>query len=82
MMGVPVNTCKYSLPVNIPKSKDEATLSSLGWLNRKVVLTVGQLQAQKSQDMMIRAIPEILKHPPNFCMLWWVMENKKKNWSP
>jgi phosphatidylinositol alpha-1,6-mannosyltransferase len=50
----------------IPKNKDEATLSSLGWLNRKVVLTVGRLQARKGQDMMIKAIPAILKHIPNF----------------
>jgi phosphatidylinositol alpha-1,6-mannosyltransferase len=50
----------------VPKSKDEATLSSLGWLDKKVVLTVGRLQARKGQDMMIRAIPEIIKYIPNF----------------
>jgi phosphatidylinositol alpha-1,6-mannosyltransferase len=50
----------------VPKHKNAISLRSLGWLDKKVVLTVGRLQARKGQDMMIRAIPEILNTLPNF----------------
>jgi phosphatidylinositol alpha-1,6-mannosyltransferase len=50
----------------VPKPKNEKSLTSLNWINKRVVLTVGRLQARKGQDMMIKAIPEILKATPNF----------------
>jgi phosphatidylinositol alpha-1,6-mannosyltransferase len=50
----------------VPKHRNEKFLTSMGWLGKKVVLTVGRLQARKGQDMMIKAIPEILKTLPNF----------------
>jgi phosphatidylinositol alpha-1,6-mannosyltransferase len=50
----------------VPKKRDEKSLTSLNWIDKKVVLTVGRLQARKGQDMMIKAIPEILKATPNF----------------
>jgi phosphatidylinositol alpha-1,6-mannosyltransferase len=52
--------------VFVPKEKDEAVLSTLGWTGKKVALTVGRLQARKGQDMMIKAVPEIIKTIPNF----------------
>jgi phosphatidylinositol alpha-1,6-mannosyltransferase len=50
----------------VPQEKDESILSALGWSERKVALTVGRLQARKGQDMMIRAIPQIIKEIPSF----------------
>jgi phosphatidylinositol alpha-1,6-mannosyltransferase len=50
----------------VPANKEQKILSTLGWSNKKVVLTVGRLQARKGQDMMIRAVPEIIKYIPNF----------------
>lgn len=52
--------------VFVPANTNQAILSALGWSNKKVVLTVGRLQARKGQDMMIRAVAEIIKHIPNF----------------
>ena len=49
----------------VPADPNPAIRENLGWLNKKVVLTVGRLQARKGQDMMIRALPEIKKHIPN-----------------
>jgi phosphatidylinositol alpha-1,6-mannosyltransferase len=48
-----------------PAPRDEAVRRRLGWEGRSVVLTVGALQPRKGQDMMIRAIPQILKAVPN-----------------
>ncbi|MCF2947760.1 glycosyltransferase family 4 protein [Paraglaciecola aquimarina] len=50
----------------VPKAKDESVLASLGWTGKQVALTVGRLQARKGQDMMIKAVPEIIKKIPNF----------------
>lgn len=50
----------------VPANKDQTILSALGWANKKVVLTVGRLQARKGQDMMIKAVSDIIKHIPNF----------------
>lgn len=44
--------------------KDETFLASMGWQNKRVILTVGRLQARKGQDKMIEAMPEIVKHCP------------------
>ncbi|WP_414828131.1 glycosyltransferase family 4 protein [Alteromonas sp. H39] len=37
----------------------------MGWENKHVLLTVGRLQQRKGQDMMIQAMPDILKQYPN-----------------
>jgi phosphatidylinositol alpha-1,6-mannosyltransferase len=50
----------------VPKQRNQESLTSLNWIDKIVVLTVGRLQARKGQDMMIKAIPEILKAKPNF----------------
>ena len=50
----------------VPEQRNEKSLTSLNWINKRIVLTVGRLQARKGQDMMIKAIPEILKAKPNF----------------
>lgn len=50
----------------IPTEKNDQVLANLGWQGKRVVLTVGRLQARKGQDMMIRAVPEIIKTVPNF----------------
>ncbi|WP_233267311.1 glycosyltransferase family 4 protein [Paraglaciecola sp. L3A3] len=52
--------------VFVPNNKDETVLASLGWTGKKVALTVGRLQARKGQDMMIKAVPEILTKISNF----------------
>jgi phosphatidylinositol alpha-1,6-mannosyltransferase len=49
----------------IPAPKNIEILSRLAWVDKKVVLTVGRLQARKGQDMMIRALPAIKKVIPN-----------------
>jgi phosphatidyl-myo-inositol dimannoside synthase len=49
----------------VPAEHSAEIRSSLGWLDKKVVLTVGRLQARKGQDMMIRALPAIKKDIPN-----------------
>lgn len=43
--------------------KDEAIPQ--GWENRTVILTVGRLQRRKGQDMMIRAMPGLVKQYPD-----------------
>ena len=51
----------------VPAAADNAFKQHMGWQGRKVIITVGRLQARKGQDMMIRAtallkqqFPEIL----------------------
>ena len=51
----------------VPAAEDNAFKQHMGWQGRKVIITVGRLQARKGQDMMIRAtallkqqFPEIL----------------------
>ena len=44
--------------------KDEDFLNSMGWQGKRVILTVGRLQARKGQDKMIQAMPEIVKRCP------------------
>lgn len=50
----------------VPKDRDDSVLAKLGWQERKVALTVGRLQARKGQDIMIQAVPDIVKEIPNF----------------
>ncbi|MBL4631741.1 MAG: glycosyltransferase family 4 protein [Paraglaciecola sp.] len=51
----------------VPSADDEVFKQQMGWQGRKVIITVGRLQARKGQDMMLRAtallkeqFPEIL----------------------
>jgi phosphatidylinositol alpha-1,6-mannosyltransferase len=41
------------------------------WAGKKVILTVGRLQKRKGQDMMIRALPELVQMFPNihYCVV-------------
>lgn len=43
----------------VPAPLDQARRASLGWSDRRVILTVGALQKRKGQDMLIRALPAI-----------------------
>jgi phosphatidylinositol alpha-1,6-mannosyltransferase len=49
----------------MPADYDVEVRNQLGWHDRIVILTVGRLQKRKGQDMLIQALPEILKHHPN-----------------
>lgn len=48
-----------------PVPADERVRERLGWSGKTVLLTVGRLQERKGQDMLIRALPEILERNPN-----------------
>lgn len=48
----------------IPAAFDETIKGSLGWQNRKVILTVGRLQERKGHDVLIQALPTIIKSHP------------------
>lgn len=47
-----------------PATNDEDFKSNMNWTGRSVILTVGRLQERKGQDMMIKAMPEIIKAIP------------------
>ena len=49
----------------VPSARNIDTRRRLGWGERPVVLTVGRLQSRKGQDMLIRALPAILRRVPN-----------------
>jgi phosphatidylinositol alpha-1,6-mannosyltransferase len=49
----------------VPAEPNVEIRARLNWLDKKVVLTVGRLQARKGQDMMIRALPAVKKDIPN-----------------
>lgn len=55
----------------VPAACDEAFRQKMGWHERKVILTVGRLQARKGHDKMIEAMQSILKKEPNalYCMV-------------
>lgn len=55
-----VDTGKYR-----PAPRDAAIRRRLGWDDRRVVLTVGRLQARKGQDQFIRAIPALRQSIPD-----------------
>ena len=44
---------------------DPVIRERLGWTGRRVLLTVGALQKRKGQDMLIRALPAILRRCPD-----------------
>jgi phosphatidyl-myo-inositol dimannoside synthase len=50
-----------------PMPRDESLVDRLGLGGKRVLLTVGRLTWRKGQDMVIRALPEIVKAVPN-CM--------------
>lgn len=49
----------------IPAEYNQEVRDSLGWSNKKVILTVGRLQKRKGHDMMIAALLEIKKQIPD-----------------
>lgn len=49
----------------VPAPKNDITKRSLGWDDKTVILTVGRLQKRKGQDMIIKALPAIIKQEPN-----------------
>ena len=46
----------------VPSADDEGFKQQMAWQGRKVIITVGRLQARKGQDMMLRATA-LLKQP-------------------
>jgi len=49
----------------VPAEPDLKIKNSLGWENKKVILTVGRLQRRKGHDMMISALPAIKEQHPD-----------------
>jgi phosphatidylinositol alpha-1,6-mannosyltransferase len=49
----------------VPAEYDQDVKNTLGWGNKKVILTVGRLQKRKGHDMMISALPSIKEKHPN-----------------
>lgn len=49
----------------VPAEASGTVRERLGWVNRRVILTVGALQKRKGQDMLIRALPAIRRHCPD-----------------
>lgn len=49
----------------VPAGADQAFRQQMGWLGRKVVITVGRLQERKGQDMMIRAMALLKQQFPD-----------------
>jgi phosphatidylinositol alpha-1,6-mannosyltransferase len=50
------------VPVTEP---DKSFIESMGWQDKKIILTVGRLQVRKGQDKMIEAMPQILQRCPS-----------------
>lgn len=48
-----------------PVDRSETARKRLRWSGRKVILTVGRLQERKGQDMLIRALPQIIESVPD-----------------
>lgn len=55
----------------IPAARDPAARESLGWGERRVIVTVGRLQKRKGHDQMIRALPAIREQIPDvlYCIV-------------
>ncbi len=48
-----------------PAKHDPLFKEKMGWVDKKIILTVGRLQERKGQDKMIEAMPALLKQNPN-----------------
>jgi len=48
-----------------PSVTDDEFKQQMGWQERKVIITVGRLQARKGQDMMLRATALLKQHFPD-----------------
>jgi len=48
-----------------PAPRDEAARAELGWMDRRVVLTVGRLQARKGHAKLIAALPGVVERFPD-----------------
>ena len=55
----------------IPAAEDHNFKQKMAWENRTVLLTVGRLQRRKGQDLMIQAMPELIKQKPDllYCII-------------
>lgn len=49
----------------VPKAHNSVLPSKYRFSDQRILLTVGRLQARKGQDMMIQALPKLLKEIPN-----------------
>jgi phosphatidylinositol alpha-1,6-mannosyltransferase len=49
----------------VPTEYDKVVRKKLGWNDRPVLLTVGRLQKRKGQDMLIKAMPQIIEQHPD-----------------
>ncbi|GLX82094.1 glycosyltransferase family 4 protein [Thalassotalea eurytherma] len=49
----------------VPAETDDKFKQEMAWTNKKVIITVGRLQQRKGQDMMLKAMPDILKSHPD-----------------
>lgn len=49
----------------VPQQADIPFKTEMGWKNKKVIITVGRLQQRKGQDVMIEAMPAIIKEHPD-----------------
>ncbi len=47
-----------------PANEDLDFKKKMGWVNKKVILTVGRLQERKGQDRMVEAMADIVKNTP------------------
>ena len=56
-----VNTTEFS-PTNL--TAGSALRSSIGWVNRPVIICVSRLMTRKGQDQIIQALPQVLKVVP------------------
>lgn len=49
----------------LPADEIQAFKTSMGLLDKKVIITVGNVQPRKGHEFVIRALPQILKQVPN-----------------
>lgn len=49
----------------VPAEPDNQFKEKMGWLNKKVIITVGRLQQRKGQDRMIEAMSSVVQQHPD-----------------